>query len=92
MSYVKSKSHRAWCVLMWQARTYNWDFFKYTNCVLSGVIPVVWSEAGIKWVYNDSHNTTVLGKIPENNYMFRPLIEWTIIKLKQENIREYDIR
>jgi hypothetical protein len=23
-------------------------------------------------------------KIPENNYMFRPLIEWAIIRLKQE--------
>jgi hypothetical protein len=26
-----------------------------------------------------------LGKPPENNYMFRPLIEWAIIRLKQEN-------
>jgi hypothetical protein len=25
-----------------------------------------------------------LGKYPENNYMFRPLVEWAIIRLKQE--------
>jgi hypothetical protein len=24
-----------------------------------------------------------LGKFPESNYMFRPLIEWAIIRLKQ---------
>jgi hypothetical protein len=53
--------------------------------ILSGIIPVVWSEAGRKWVCNDSQNTTIFAKILENNYMFRPLIEWAIIRLKQEN-------
>jgi hypothetical protein len=36
-------------------------------------------------VCNDSRNTTIFVKIPENNYMFRPLIEWAIITLKKEN-------
>jgi hypothetical protein len=30
----------------------------------------------------DSRNTTIFGKIPKNNYMFRPLIEWAFIRLK----------
>jgi hypothetical protein len=33
-------------------------------------------------VCKDSRNTTIFRKIPENNYMFRPLIEWAIIRLK----------
>jgi hypothetical protein len=46
----------------------------YKQSILSGIIPVVWSVAGRKWVCNDSRNTTIFGKISENNYMFRPLI------------------
>jgi hypothetical protein len=49
-------------------------------------------QAGRKWVCNDSRNTTVFGKIPESNYMFRSLIEWAIIRLKQENNKENHIR
>jgi hypothetical protein len=55
---------------------------------LSGIIPVVWSEATKKWVCNDSRNTTIFAKIPENNYMFQPLIEWAIIRLKTRKIPE----
>jgi hypothetical protein len=44
--------------------------------------------AGRKWVFNDSRNTTIFGKIPENNYMFRSLIEWAIIRLKTRKITE----
>jgi hypothetical protein len=35
-------------------------------------------------VCNGSRNTTIFGKISEINYMFRPLLEWAIIRLKQE--------
>jgi hypothetical protein len=45
-------------------------------------------QAGVKWVCNDSRNATIFEKIPEKNYMFRPLIEWAIIRIKQENNRE----
>jgi hypothetical protein len=45
-----------------------------------------------KWVCNDSRNTTIFGKIPKNIYRFRPLIEWDIIRLKQENNRENHTR
>jgi hypothetical protein len=40
--------------------------------------------AGRKRVCNGSRNTPIFGKISEINYMFRPLIEWAIIRLKQE--------
>jgi hypothetical protein len=36
----------------------------------------------------DSRNTTIFGENPENNYMFRPLIEWSIIRLKRRKIRK----
>jgi hypothetical protein len=49
---------------------------------LSGVIPVVWFEAGRRWAFNYIRNTTTFGEIPENNYMSRPLIERAIIRLK----------
>jgi hypothetical protein len=42
-------------------------------------------------VCKDSRNTTVFGKILENNYMFRPLIEWAIFRVKQENNSENHI-
>jgi hypothetical protein len=35
----------------------------------------------------DSRNTTIFGKIPEN-YLFRPLIDWAIIRLKTKKITE----
>jgi hypothetical protein len=45
-------------------------------------------QSGSKRSVYDSRNTTILGKNHENNYMFRPLIEWTIIRLKTRKITE----
>jgi hypothetical protein len=41
-----------------------------------------------KLLFKDSRNTTIFGEIHKNNYMFRPLTEWAIIRLKTRKITE----
>jgi hypothetical protein len=45
-------------------------------CVLVRVTTngILYQQASRKWVCNDCRNTTIFGKNPENNYMFRPVI------------------
>jgi hypothetical protein len=56
----------------------------FRKTILSCITSVVWSEAGRKWVCIGSHITTTFGKIAENHHTYRPLIEWAIIRFKQD--------
>jgi hypothetical protein len=73
--YNRRKQYEVWSIWFNIASSMS-----YTCRLLQG-----WGlDYSRKGVCNGSRNTTIFGKIPENNYMFQPLIEWAIIRLKPE--------